>query len=203
MNIDLVIFTFINNLAGQSKIFDGLGIFFADWLPYVLGIILLIYVWWPKKDVSKNRAMAAVALVAALVARFIVKGAIVLFYLKPRPYMYLPQAHKLIYIMPWDNFQSFPSAHAMFFFAASTVIYRFNKKLGIFFFICSLLMGIARVFVGVHWPSDILAGALLGIATGIAVHWIYLKNQPTIDGWIAKARFSTWRARLMFHTIDI
>ena len=38
-----------------------------------------------------------------------------------------------------------------------------NKKAGIFFFLASFLIGLARVFSGIHWPSDILVGALVGI----------------------------------------
>jgi undecaprenyl-diphosphatase len=71
---------------------------------------------------------------------------------------------------------SFPSGHAAFFFALSTVLLLYNKKFyprpkfwwgaGLFFFLASFLISIARVFVGIHWPSDILAGAAIGIFSG-------------------------------------
>src|ERR1035437_8914114 len=148
MYYDVKIFEAINGLANQSKIIDALGIFLAEYLPYLLGIFLLSFLFWPKK----NRVMVLVSIVAAIVARFVVKGAILLFYNRPRPYVNLSSAHKLISMSPSDNLQSFPSGHAVFFFALSTVIYLYNKKLGIFFLICSTIVGIARIFVGVHWP---------------------------------------------------
>jgi len=87
--------------------------------------------------------------------------------------MELTSVHKLISVSAVENLQSFPSGHAIFFFALSTVIYSFNKKLGIFFLAFSTLMSIARIFVGVHWPSDILAGAILGTIIGVIIKWVY------------------------------
>jgi undecaprenyl-diphosphatase len=119
--------------------------------------------------------MVFVSLFAGLIARYGVKSIIVFFYERPRPYINLPLAHKLIDVNPVENFQSFPSGHAIFLFALSAVIYGFNKKLGIFFLACSAIIALSRVFVGVHWPSDILGGAILGIGFGIAVNWLYIK----------------------------
>ncbi len=175
MYCDLKIFEAINGLANHSKILDALGIFLAEYLPYLLILLLLSFLFWPKKDRIKNRAMVLVSIIAALIAKFVVKEIILLFYTCPRPYVDLPLTHKLISASPAQNLESFPSGHTILFFALSTVIYSFNKKLGIFFFICSTLMGTARIFVGVHWPSDILAGAVLGIIVGVTTNWLYTK----------------------------
>jgi len=186
MYYDVKIFEAINGLASQSKVIDLLGIFFAKYFAYLLVLFLLSFFFWPKKDRIKNRAMILVSVTAALVARFVVKTIITLFYNRPRPYMNLSFAHKLISVSPAENLQSFPSGHAIFFFALSTVIYCFNKKLGIFFLICSAIISIARVFAGVHWPSDILGGAILGIIVGIIINWLYIKNKNFIDNFIVR-----------------
>ncbi len=185
MYCDLKIFEAINGLANNSRIIDSLGIFMADYLPYLLGILLISFLFWPRKDRVKNRAMVLVSIVSAFIALFVVKNTILLFYDRPRPYMILPTAHKLIYTSLAENLQSFPSGHTLFFFALSAVIYSFNKKLGIFFLLCSTLMSIARVFVGVHWPSDILAGAILGITAGLVIKWVYIKYRAFIDNLIS------------------
>lgn len=173
MYYDVKIFEAVNGLAIHSKILDLLGIFLADYLPYLLGVFLLSFLFWPKENKMKNRAMVLVSIVAALIARYAVKSMILIFYNRPRPYVNLSSAHKLIFMSPTDNLQSFPSGHAIFFFALSTVIYFYNKKLGIFFLICSTIMGIARIFVGVHWPSDILGGVVLGIIVGVVIERFY------------------------------
>jgi undecaprenyl-diphosphatase len=66
----------------------------------------------------------------------------------------------LVYHDPLEG--SFPSGHALFYFALSYVIYAYNKKLGTAFYIFSLLIVFSRVYVGIHWPADILAGAIIG-----------------------------------------
>jgi undecaprenyl-diphosphatase len=54
----------------------------------------------------------------------------------------------------------------------------------VIFFICSTIIALARVFVGVHWPSDILAGMILGITVGLIANWIYTKNKKFVDNLI-------------------
>ena len=74
------------------------------------------------------------------------------------------------------DFQSFPSGHAAIFFAIAMAIYFFNKKLGIVFFIGAVLIGFARIFTGIHWPSDVLAGAIIGIISGIIIIKLFFKK---------------------------
>ena len=69
------------------------------------------------------------------------------------------------------NQGAFPSGHAAFYFSLAGVIWLLNKNLGWRFAGAAALMGLARVFVGVHWPLDILGGAAAGI---ISVYIVYL-----------------------------
>ncbi|MCX6719619.1 MAG: phosphatase PAP2 family protein, partial [Candidatus Staskawiczbacteria bacterium] len=66
--------------------------------------------------------------------------------------------------------------HASFYFALSTIVYYYNKKLGIFFYVCSIFIVLSRIFAGVHWPSDILAGAILGVLIGWALNKLFRKH---------------------------
>ncbi|MEA3296084.1 MAG: phosphatase PAP2 family protein [Patescibacteria group bacterium] len=64
---------------------------------------------------------------------------------------------------------SFPSGHAAFYFAISGVVYFYNKKIGIIFFIASFLICLARIFCGIHWPADIVAGFVVGIFSSFLI----------------------------------
>lgn len=61
---------------------------------------------------------------------------------------------------------SFPSNHSFNNFAAATFYYKLFPKLKWIFFITASLIAISRVYLGLHYPSDVLGGALLGIIFG-------------------------------------
>ena len=130
--------------------------------------------------------MVVAGLAAALIARYLVKSVIVLLYARPRPFVVLPDVHPLIATPLSENFQSFPSSHMVFFFALATVIFYFHKKGGVVALVAAALMGVARVFVGVHWPSDILAGASVGILVGALVCVYYSRFDIPLNRFIRR-----------------
>jgi membrane-associated phospholipid phosphatase len=77
--------------------------------------------------------------------------------LDPQPLMEVPTT------------SSFPSGHAATGFACALVLARFAPRLTIPLFILAALIGFSRVYVGVHYPFDVLAGALLGLAIATAL----------------------------------
>ena len=70
---------------------------------------------------------------------------------------------------------SFPSGHTTFSFLIATVLLAFYKKWGIFAFITAFLIGFSRLYLYVHYPTDVAAGALLGILIGLSAVKIYSK----------------------------
>lgn len=160
--MDLLIFQKLNGLVFTSKALDYIGIFLASYLPYVLGAILVaLFIW------KKNRIMVLSAAISAFVSRIVITEALKIVIHRPRPYVVLDLVRKII--PENSDLKSMPSGHAALFFAIAMAVYLYNKKLGIFFFIGAILMGIARVYCGVHWPSDILVGAIIGILSAIIV----------------------------------
>ena len=67
---------------------------------------------------------------------------------------------------------SFPSAHSMNIFAQAMLFSLFYSKLWIYLFLFAGLVALSRVYVGVHYPLDILSGALIGITIGACVYYI-------------------------------
>ncbi len=68
---------------------------------------------------------------------------------------------------------SFPSGHTAASFAAATAIYAMNKKWGIGAYIFAALMGFSRLYLGVHFPTDVLAGAFTGWLAAKIVICVY------------------------------
>lgn len=160
MNLDILIFQQINGLAGRWVFLDALGVFFAQYLIYILGgMALLLF--------RKNLQRAVWAILAVVLAKFGIAELIRLFWSRPRPFV----ENNINLLISHENTSSFPSGHVSACFALSYIVYHYNKKAGIVFFIASFLISIFRVFVGVHWPSDVLAGALVGVFSG----WLIMK----------------------------
>ncbi len=139
---------------------DQLIVFFAEYLPYLL---VLAFLWWALARRARFFAIAT-GLGAGALARAGVE-IIRLFVHRPRPFVADPSIHALFV----ETSASFPSGHAAFFFALSTVIYAHDKRAGLAFFLASAVVSFARVAAGVHYYSDVAAGALIGIAVGYAV----------------------------------
>jgi len=164
--MDYCLFQKINNLAGQWPLLDNMGRFFAEYLPYALAFLVLLFFWRRWKIILQ-------ALLAAIVAKFVIIDFIHLFWYRQRPFA----EQEISSLIGEIGQASFPSVHTALFFALSTVVYSYNKRAGFGFFIASFLMGVSRVFVGVHWPLDILAGILVGIFSG----WLVLKISQRIS----------------------
>ena len=155
--------------------FDGLGIFLAEWLPYflVLGFLFLIFT---QRGSRHKLYWFAEGAMAIIIARGLVTEVIRFFYHHERPfsfYGFVP----LISEAGW----SFPSGHAAWFFAMAMTVWFINRKWGAWFFIFAIVNGIARVYVGVHWPLDIVGGAVVGILSALVVHWILKRSRDGME----------------------
>lgn len=76
---------------------------------------------------------------------------------------------------------SFPSGHTSSSFACATVIWRMNRKWGIGAVILAALIGFSRLYNYVHFPTDVLAGMIWGIALACVVVWLFNKHKLLDD----------------------
>ncbi len=183
-SFNLWTFSVIHQFVGHFILLDCVALFFAEYIQYVIGLWFLVLVL-RSRNRFENRDMVVMATISALSARYIVKSVILLFIAEPRPFIYLHFA-PLVSAAKGEDLQSFPSGHALFFFALTMTTYHFNKKLGTSLFVMSIIMGFSRVYVGVHWPFDIVVGALLGIGVGSFTYLVYIRHKEAVRFFIRK-----------------
>ena len=167
-SLDKIWFNWTNQFAGKWQILDSIAVFFAKYFEYVLLFLLLVFLF---KKFRKNFFIVFQAVLAAALARFVIVNFIRSLWFRARPFM----ENNVNLLIGHEKTASFPSGHASFYFALSIIVFFHNKKLGILFFVGSFLICGARVFSGVHWPTDILAGMVLGILTALIVNKFFKK----------------------------
>lgn len=174
--MDYSLFTFINNLAGKWVCLDSLAIFFAEYFVYFLvaGAVAVFFLIKIKRE--KIRYLFLIG-VSVILSRLIITELIRLIWHRSRPFI----DHQVNQLIEHGASGSFPSGHIAFLFTLTTVIYFFNKKIGWLFFISSFLIGLARIFVGIHYPLDILGGIVVGVLSVVLVR-ILMKARRRPDG---------------------
>ena len=183
MNLDISILYFLYSFAGINSFIDGVIVFRAEYLPYLVGFLVAVF---PLSAVfkkyrpflRKNIEMLIFSFGSALVSRFLLGEFIRFFYNRPRPFAVLSNIHPLV---SHESGYSFPSGHALFFFALAAGIAYYYPRTSILFFLAAFSIGMARVSAGIHWPSDILAGAALGVLTTLAVRFLFLLYRKNLS----------------------
>jgi undecaprenyl-diphosphatase len=170
--MDSFLFASVYLFAFKNVWLDSLIILFAAYWEYVVPVVLLLYLWSPKFNKAELKSRAIIvggAIFSAVVARFGFASLIRYFYPRQRPFVF-EGISSLISQDPLEA--SFPSGHATFFMAIAVyLLLSGRKKLGWFMFASAILIGVARVGAAIHWPSDVIAGWILGAL----VSWIVFK----------------------------
>jgi undecaprenyl-diphosphatase len=168
MSLDLQLFRLINNLAGRNDVLDSLARLLVNeyFLTTTMALILVIF-WFEGKDQDqrkRNQGAILRAIIALFIANIILKLCN-LIYFRPRPF----DGHEvnLLFYQPWDS--SFPSNPATVGFSIATAMRLYNRRLGTLLLVLATLFGLSRIYCGVHYPSDVIAGALLGALSAYLV----------------------------------
>ena len=140
------IFKFITHLGDEGYVWIAIA-------------VLLLFV----KNYRKVGLMVGGSLLGSLLFNnMIVKNIVA----RPRPYRMMEE---LTILIPEPGEYSFPSGHTSSSFAAGVVLYlMLPKKYGIPAMVLAFLIGISRLYVGVHYPTDVLGGMVMGTLLAVA-----------------------------------
>ncbi|HEK9103302.1 TPA: undecaprenyl-diphosphatase [Bacillus pseudomycoides] len=163
LNIDT--FRAINDLGKQYSSLNSTMVFLAEYMVYFLGLIIIAY-WFTQS--RKNKMMIIQAMVAFVTAEIIGKLA-GKFHLNYQPFAVLPDVNKLV-DHAVDN--SFPSDHTILFFSICFSFWLVRKKTGSLLLTLAFCVAISRIWVGVHYPFDVVTGALIGIISALFSYWL-------------------------------
>lgn len=166
LELDYKLFGFLNGLAGHAYALDFLYAVLAEAVIYaMIGGALLLFIFKRKNRVQAIICIEAAA--AAFISRVVFVSIVRAIVFRARPFV-SSIVIQLVYHNPLED--SFPSGHATVMFAIATSFLLGKPKwLGILFFIFATVSALARVVVGVHFPSDIFAGAIIGIVSSILI----------------------------------
>ena len=161
--LDTIVFSAVNGFAGRAAMLDGVMVFLAQAAPYIFAAIFAVAFWRAPRPAERLRRSIVYAVLAGLLA-LLVNAVVSAIYFRPRPFVTLAGHVHLLVAHAADA--SFPSDHTAGSFAFAAAMAFAGGAWSIAFYILAAMVAIARVFVGVHWPTDVIAGALVGILSG-------------------------------------
>lgn len=184
--LDKCLFYLLNHSIHNS-VFDVLMPFLTrtDTLHWriLFGVIWLLLVI---KGGSTGRVVALLLIPLIAISDQLSSSVIKYSVARLRPCAELPDVRLLV---PCGTGYSFPSSHAVNSFAAATLFSYYYRKWTWAFVTYASLVALSRPYVGVHYPSDIIAGTVIGITMAAAVLFLWLRLVAYVK------HFSNWRSR--------
>ncbi len=164
---------FINQFSGRGSAMDWLMILISNRIRYVF-IFVLVFMWFRNDSYKKVSFNAVMSIGITLFIHTFIK----LFYFKPRPFV----TNRVGILIPSKKDSTFPSKHTLLVFAISSSIFLYDRFLGSIMWVLSLLTGISRIWVGHHYPSDIIGSAFIATLTSIITDKIsFLKKSIAVN----------------------
>lgn len=161
-SFDIWLYHIINHWAGHYPILDPIMAFTAR---YALEIYALLFIaaWFtlPKSDEKKRHGLIVMGISGVLA--LLINFAIGYFYFRPRPFVALPKG-SFTQLIPHAIDSSFPSDHTAGSFGFAAGSWRRSQQwVRRSFTLLAFFVGFSRIYAGVHWPTDVLAGMIIGI----------------------------------------
>jgi undecaprenyl-diphosphatase len=170
--MNLEIFRLINNLAYKNNALDKIMLFFSQYVEFIfMAAIVIVFILGVVKKNGEYRKVAfntVVFTVINLIINLIIRS---IFHVD-RPFVH----NKVNLLVPHDSASSFPSNHATGTMSIALGLGKYNKVLSITLTILSIIVGFSRVYVGHHYPLDVIGGYLIVFISGY-IYNLKLRNK--------------------------
>ena len=163
MNVNTQIFYDINDFARQTPWLHPILAGYADYGVVVFAVLMLLGWWSARKAVDEAAMVAAVWTPLGVVAAALVYDPIAFAVNETRPCNAL---HDIV-VLHCNTDGGFPSIHAVIAAAVTAGTWLVNRKLGLLALAAAAVMAFARVYIGAHYPLDVLAGLALGAVVSV------------------------------------
>jgi len=185
MPVDDTLYLDINNFSRHTS---WLHFSMANYAKYGLGIfaVLMLIGWWYARR-QPDRVMASALLAPGLAfLAFLINQPIAGAVAEERPYNKIPN---VLVLLTRGHDWSFPSDHTTLGAAVTVTLFYISKRLGYVSLFFALLMAFARVYAGVHYPQDVVAGLIGGAIIAAVLRFVLLIPATAIVRWVRASRF--------------
>ncbi|MEH7439571.1 undecaprenyl-diphosphatase [Neobacillus drentensis] len=156
------IFQAINQLAGHHPFIDKVMILTTQYAFIVYAIVLLLMWFFGKEQHKYSVVYAAITGGLGLLINFVI-GHI---YYEPRPFV----THKVHLLIQHAKDASFPSDHTTGAFSLALAILLRHRKIGLSMLLFAIVTGISRIYVGHHYPFDVLGSMVVGLFVSTLIY---------------------------------
>lgn len=163
---------FLDALQGiRGPVLDNIMAFLSDlgnagifWI--TIGLLLLI----PKKYRKYGLQMLVAMALTFVVGNLILKN----IFDRTRPCQVFVDMYQLTVMIPFDS--SFPSGHTMNGITGALSLMYMDKRVGVLALILAAAIAFSRIYNFMHWPTDVLAGIVIGIMSAVFVNFVFRKR---------------------------
>lgn len=176
-NINTQLFMLVHSWAGKYPLLDRVVVALTSWVTVVVvlatGLYLIVVLPYREKDiyVRTRRFLQGLSVIGMTSVTWALCWVVKYTVLAPRPFEIIEGITHLARAVG----SSFPSAHTTLTAALALSVWFYHKGLGRFLFGFAVLVGISRLFVGVHYPVDVVAGFLIGILVPLLLYRVFKK----------------------------
>ncbi|RAJ44161.1 undecaprenyl-diphosphatase [Kitasatospora sp. SolWspMP-SS2h] len=152
------------------------------WSAYGMAVfaLLMLWAWWRARAADSAVMARVLASPLIVVAAYLVNSVLKSLVEEVRPCRQLPGSFVVESCAPVGDW-SFPSNHTVAAFSAAAALWYADRRIGWVALLAAVLMGASRVWVGAHYPHDVLAAALLGVLVAVPLALLAGRAAPLVD----------------------